>query len=150
MKRYNIAPDTLMGVVEHPEGSFVHWNEHEAIIRRQASAAVAGMDAATRISSRQLELARQARAESAPESLESERAANAKLTQELSLAEEGLANYAQEIANLRNELTAARLERDQFAKALKMIQDGEIPQAMSPALFAEFVLRGPAPHPTTD
>lgn len=53
---------------------------------------------------------------------------------ELSLAEEGLANYTQ--------------ENGQFKKALEMIRDGEIPQAMSPALFAEFVLRGPVPHPS--
>lgn len=51
----------------------------------------------------------------------------------LSLAEEGLANYAQ--------------ENGHFRKALEMIRDGSIPQAMSPALFAEFVLRGPVPQP---
>lgn len=34
-------------------------------------------------------------------------------------------------------------ENEQFRKALQMIQKGQIPQAMSPALFAEFVLRGP-------
>lgn len=37
------------------------------------------------------------------------------LRQELSLAEEGLANYAQEIAALRNDLTACQLERDEIS-----------------------------------
>lgn len=59
-----------------------------------------------------------------------------RLRQELSLAEEGLANYEQ--------------ENGQFKKALEMIRDRQIPQAMSPALFAEFVLKGPAPHPSGD
>jgi hypothetical protein len=54
------------------------------------------------------------------------------LRRELSLAEEGLANATQEI--------------EQFRKALEMIRDSEIPQAMSPALFAEFILRGSKPQ----
>ena len=51
-------------------------------LRRQASAARAGMDAAKRASTIQLELADKARAESSPEALASERAANALLTEE--------------------------------------------------------------------
>jgi hypothetical protein len=51
-------------------------------IRRQASAALAGMDATTRASSIRLELAEKARAESSPDALASERAANAILTEE--------------------------------------------------------------------
>lgn len=57
----------------------------------------------------------------------------AQLRGNLSLAEEGLANYQH--------------ENGQFRKALEMIRDGAIPQAMSPALFAEFILRGPLPQP---
>ena len=30
-KRYNIASGTLMGTLEHPEGSFVHWNDYERL-----------------------------------------------------------------------------------------------------------------------
>lgn len=37
-------------------------------------------------------------------------------------------------------------EIGQYRKALEMIRDGKIPQAMSPALFAEFVLRDPVPQ----
>jgi hypothetical protein len=51
-------------------------------LRRQAAAATMGMDAAKRTSTFQLELAEQARAESSPEALASERAANAILTEE--------------------------------------------------------------------
>jgi hypothetical protein len=51
-------------------------------LRRQASAVRAGMDATTRASSICLELAVKARAESSPEALASERAANALLTEE--------------------------------------------------------------------
>lgn len=43
----------------------------------------------------------------------------ARVRQELSLAEEGLANYAQEIARLRNDLTACQLERDGMKTALE-------------------------------
>lgn len=32
LKRYNLAPDTLAGVTEHPEGSFVHWNDYERLL----------------------------------------------------------------------------------------------------------------------
>jgi hypothetical protein len=51
-------------------------------LRRQAAAAIAGMDATTRASSIRLELAEKARAESSPDALASERAANALLTEE--------------------------------------------------------------------
>jgi hypothetical protein len=51
-------------------------------LRKQAAAAHAGMDAAKRASTIQLELAEQARAESSPEALASERAANSILTEE--------------------------------------------------------------------
>lgn len=51
-------------------------------LRRQAAAAHAGMDAAKRTSTIQLELAEKARAESSPDALASERATNAILTEE--------------------------------------------------------------------
>ena len=118
----------------------MHWywcrkDEVDEVLKRQAAAARSGMDAAKAISSRQLELAQKARAESSPDALESERQANALLTAEnerlredlelqrkidlqiiaekqqlrgnLSLAEEGLANYQQENERLRNEIRAA-------------------------------------------
>lgn len=51
-------------------------------LRRQSSAARMGMDAARRASTIQIDLAEKARAESSPEALASERAANAILTEE--------------------------------------------------------------------
>lgn len=109
MKRYRV--DFSYGryfFEERPDGDWVKYEDHEAIIRRQADAYLSGMDAATEISSRQLHLAQKARAESSPTVLESERAANAQLTQELSLAEEGLANAMQERQQLLADLDRLR------------------------------------------
>lgn len=52
----------------------------DAVLKRQASAAIAGMNAATAISAGQVQQAHRLRAESSPEALESERQANAILT----------------------------------------------------------------------
>ena len=105
MKRY----DCHIGeYFERPEGEFIRFEDHEAIIRRQANAAISGMNAAKAISSNDLQRAARLRAESSPDALESERQANAKLTQELSLAEEGLANYAQENERLKAALVECR------------------------------------------
>jgi len=54
----------------------------ERAIKLQANAARTGMDSAKRASGIQLQLAEQARAESSPDALASERAANAMLTEE--------------------------------------------------------------------
>lgn len=102
--KYDDAPPSASGL----EVSVYLADEVDEVLKRQASAALAGMNAAKAISSHDLERAARLRAESSPDALESERQANAKLTQELSLAEEGLANYAQE-----NERLKAALERIQ-------------------------------------
>jgi hypothetical protein len=81
-KRYNLAPDTPAGIAEAEDGCLMFWADHEAIVKRQAAAARMGMDAATRISSGQLEQAHRLLAESSPDALESERQANAVLTEE--------------------------------------------------------------------
>ena len=60
--------------------------ELERAIRLQANAVRTLADASAQASSRRLELARQAEAESRPELIESERAANARLTEELDAA----------------------------------------------------------------
>lgn len=82
MKRYYPAADTLLGMAEHPEGDYMLYSEHEAIIKRQAAAALSGMNAAKAISSHQLDQAYRLNRESSPEALESERSANAILTAE--------------------------------------------------------------------
>ena len=73
MKRYQLASGTLMGVVEHPEGSFVHWDDYE---RLKGERDEQGRHACTLFDECK------------------------RLRQELSLAEEGLANYAQEVERL--------------------------------------------------
>jgi hypothetical protein len=82
MNRWSINFDTSTLFLD-PAGALVLYEDHQEIIRRQASAALAGMDAAMTISSHQLKAATRARNESAPEALESERAANARLTEEI-------------------------------------------------------------------
>jgi hypothetical protein len=74
------------------DGIFCLYAEYEKVVaecerlraamKLQSNAAHAGMDAATRASSIRLELAEQARTESSPEVLASERAMNAMLTEE--------------------------------------------------------------------
>ncbi|HEX7906806.1 MAG TPA: hypothetical protein VF534_01755, partial [Paraburkholderia sp.] len=67
----------------HAKGDLVDLVGHLiATIETQKRACLAGMDAAKRTSTIQLELAEKARAESSPEALASERAANAILTEE--------------------------------------------------------------------
>lgn len=82
MKRYYPAAETLAGMAEHAEGSYILYSEHEAIIKRQAAAAINGMNAAKAISSGQVQQAYRLNRESSPEALESERSANAILTEE--------------------------------------------------------------------
>lgn len=82
MKRYYPNPDTVAGMSAHPEGDYMLVSEHEAIIKRQAVAALNGMNAAKAISYHDLQQAHRLRAESSPETLESERAMNATLTAE--------------------------------------------------------------------
>jgi hypothetical protein len=61
-------------------GGFYLASEVDEVLKRQAAAAIAGMNAATAISSGQVQQAHRLRAESSPEALESERQANAILT----------------------------------------------------------------------
>jgi hypothetical protein len=108
--KYDDAPPSASGL----EVSVYLADEVDEVLKRQASAALAGMNAAKAISSHDLERAARLRAESSPDALESERQANAKLTQELSLAEEGLANYARENAQLKASNETLALQRDHW------------------------------------
>lgn len=38
-RRYQLAPGTLAGIEEHPEGSFVHWDDYERLDRKCAALA---------------------------------------------------------------------------------------------------------------
>lgn len=75
-------------------------SEVDTTLKRQASAAITGMNAAKAISSGQLREAHRLRAESSPEMLESERQANAILTErvaDLELAAKANAQYSYEV-----------------------------------------------------
>lgn len=67
-------------------------DEVDAVLKRQASAALSGMNAAKAISYHDLQQAHRLRAESSPEALESERAMNATLTEENERLRQGLRN----------------------------------------------------------
>jgi hypothetical protein len=67
--------------------------EVDAVLKRQAAAAISGMNAATAISSAQVQQAHRLRAESSPEALESERQANAILTDRIAELEKSHHRY---------------------------------------------------------
>lgn len=77
---------------ECDDGEYVKYDDYETVVRerdkarvaiaRQASAFKYGLDAATKVSSAQIQKAARLRAESNPDALESERAMNARLTEE--------------------------------------------------------------------
>jgi hypothetical protein len=82
-------------------------SEVDAVLKRQAAAAVAGMNAATAISRGQVQQAHRLRAESNPEALESERQANAILT-------ERIAELEREVRELVLANTALKAELDYY------------------------------------
>lgn len=75
--------------VSHTEAVYLA-SEVDAVLKRQAAAAISGMNAATAISSGQVRQAHRLRAESNPEALESERQANAILTERVAELESEL------------------------------------------------------------
>lgn len=80
------APGVGMDPSEAVE--YVRKDVHEAIIAKQAKAAISGMDASKVVGSSNLEQAKRLHAESNPDALESERAANALLTERIAELEE--------------------------------------------------------------
>jgi hypothetical protein len=89
MQRYTILSE--LPPVATDRGEFYLAADVDEVLRRQASAAIAGMNAAQAISSGQLQQAHRLRAESSPESLASERQANAILTDRIAELEQQLA-----------------------------------------------------------
>lgn len=73
------APGLDMDPSESVE--YLRKDVHDAIIAKQAKAAKQGMDAAKKVASSELEQAKRLNAESSPAALESEREANARLTE---------------------------------------------------------------------
>jgi hypothetical protein len=88
-------------VIESPQGEFILFEDHETVIRRQASAAIAGMNAAKAISSGQLQQAYRLNRESSPESLESERSANSLLTEENERLRNEIEQWKQAVSRMR-------------------------------------------------
>ncbi|WP_027855596.1 hypothetical protein [Marinobacterium litorale] len=85
-----------------------------AALKKQAAAAKTGMDAAKRASNLQLEEAKRLRAESSPEALESERAANDQLTAEIERLRGKLNKEIDAAADANVRLILAEQERDQL------------------------------------
>ncbi|WP_286903148.1 hypothetical protein [Vreelandella sedimenti] len=87
---YLWCDDPAPGVGMDPSESveYVRKDVHEAIIAKQAKAAIRGMDASKVVGSSNLEQAKRLHAESSPDALESERAANALLTERIAELEE--------------------------------------------------------------
>ena len=75
------------GMVASEAVEYVRKDVHEAIIAKQAKAAIRGMDAAKAVARSNLEQAKRLHAESNPDALESERAANALLTERIAQLE---------------------------------------------------------------
>jgi len=75
--------------------------------------------------------------------------ANWEYAETAATARSAILQQRQDIEHLRayqQQMNDILKENSQLRKALELIKDGEIPQAMSPALFAEFILRGPVPQ----
>jgi hypothetical protein len=87
---------------DHEHGAYYLVQDVDAVLKRQASAAIAGMHAATAISSGQLQQAHRLRAESNPEALESERQANALLTARIAELEADLETLARSGCKVRS------------------------------------------------
>lgn len=82
--------------------------ELEAAIKRQAAAALAGMNATKAVSSWQIQEARRLKAECSPASVASQREANERLTNELQAAQSTIADLTGQAERLREALTKVR------------------------------------------
>jgi hypothetical protein len=107
---------------DHPTATAVYLaGETDEVLRRQANAARSGMDAAKRISSVQLQQAHRLRAESSPEALESERQANAILTDRIAELERQLDGANKTIAHFLGPDGEKHIDR--FAEAVKSLME---------------------------
>ncbi len=98
-------------------------SEAQAIIEQQKKTFIAALNNATKISSTELQIAERLKAESSPEALESERAANAILTEELEKARAEIERLALEIANKQYTITCASEENQQLKESLAEAQE---------------------------
>lgn len=116
------APSQGMDASEAVE--YVRKDVHEAIIKRQANASKTGMDAAKKHGSHMESEAKRLHAECNPEALESEREANAKLTElvaELERERDAYRTAEEHQIALRQKIEQ---ERDALAALFVRLQDG--------------------------
>jgi hypothetical protein len=95
MERYEVKSSELHPAFDPEQAGLITVylaSDVEVVLKRQAAAAIAGMNAATAISAGQVRQAHRLRAESSPEALESERQANAILTARIAELERALGN----------------------------------------------------------
>lgn len=95
----------------------------DAVLKRQAAAATSGMNAATAISSHQLETARKLSAESKPEAIDSERSANALLTAEIEQKDTRIAELEKALQDKDAALLLAAGDIEESDKSLLLIAE---------------------------
>jgi hypothetical protein len=150
MKKYYVLPcnvhETDAGMPEYC--MFHDAAEVDTVLKRQAAAAISGMNAATAISSGQVQQAHRLRAESNPEALESERQANAILTAELDTMNLAVGYFHEEndrlitrIAELEKALSNCRL------LAMKRLHKGAVEKADWEAILRFCTEAGCGPSP---
>lgn len=135
------APSEGMVVSEAVE--YVRKDVHDAIIKRQASSARMGMNAAKEHGSHMEAAAKRLHAECNPEALESERAANALLTERITQLEADCAAHkaAEEVqialrekAEEREQVLAAHVERIKEGvlelESLCFLEDSDFPEML--------------------
>tara|TARA_R110000765_G_scaffold58936_3_gene114992 strand:- start:477 stop:1070 length:594 start_codon:yes stop_codon:yes gene_type:complete len=90
VRGYVWCDDPAPGIGMDPSEAveYVRKDVHEAIIAKQAKAAISGMDAAKAVASSNMEHAKRLHAECNPQTLDSERSANALLTERIAELEE--------------------------------------------------------------
>lgn len=92
-------PAPGMGMDPSEAVEYLRKDVHDAIIAKQAKAAKQGMDAAKKVAGSELEQAKRLSAECSPEALESERAANALLTERIAELEAHTIKVAAAVGN---------------------------------------------------
>lgn len=99
-------------------------SEVDDVLKRQATAAIAGMNAATAISRGQVQQAHQLRAASSPEMLESERQANAILTARIAELEKALRKIVETAAPTSHHANYCVVHRQLLGDARALMERG--------------------------
>ncbi|SNY95517.1 hypothetical protein SAMN04488142_0017 [Halomonas sp. hl-4] len=108
---------------------YVRKDVHDDIIKRQASSAKIGMNAAKAVAGSYLEQAKRMYAECSPEALESEREANAQLTERIAQLEQERDTLAYRNTGLIQQCRAAERQRDEQLSKLRALNHGSTSEA---------------------